>query len=324
MAVELIFTLASFAGLAVFYWEDINIFAKDFRRSMSVRFTRTKLKDRGGYKNTQDRIDIGRVTLTGTVQRLIHATLGVGSVSSARAFTAASVTASIMTFFVLSSKTAAGISLIASLFALSAPFTLMLYRLQKLRIENSREGDILITELLDNYKMNYFNMQKAIDVTALTIREAPHSRKLLFNLSKGLNTASSDEEIRKLVQDFSFAIGTSWSGIMADNMYFALTSGIRVTEAMESLIKTVEKARKVEEFVRRENNEGKIMLKYMAPCCYCLTVLAGVKYFGLSFDRFIQYQFMSETGLTWFVIVILTYSTGIAVKAFLSRSKMDL
>ena len=161
-------------------------------------------------------------------------------------------------------------------------------------------------------------------MTALNIKEAPRSRKLLFNLSKGLNTASDKYEIKKLLDEFRFSIGTSWAGVMADNMYFALVSGIRITEAMEDLIKTVEKARKIEEFARRESNEGRLMLKYMAPCCYLLTVAAGIKYFGLSPEEFVKYQFMTETGMAWFIIAALTYCLGIAARSFLSRSKLDI
>lgn len=66
---------------------------------------------------------------------------------------------------------------------------------------------------------------------------------------------------------------TSWAGVLADNMYLALTSGIRVTEAMEDLVNTVSKAREVDELTNRENNEAGLILKYLAPLCYIMTVV---------------------------------------------------
>lgn len=61
------------------------------------------------------------------------------------------------------------------------------------------------------------------------------------------------------------------------------------------------------------------MLKYMAPCCYLLTVAAGIKYFGLSPEEFVKYQFMTETGMAWFIIAALTYCLGIAARSFVAK-----
>ena len=107
-------------------------------------------------------------------------------------------------------------------------------------------------------------------------------------------------------------------------MYFALSSGIRVSDAMEDLINTINKARKVKEFSKRENNEGRIMLRYMAPFCYLMTIIGGIKYFGLSAEEFIYYQFMTTTGITWFVIVLILYILGIMARMFLIRNKLDI
>ena len=311
MFAEIFLTAAAFGGLALFYFEETGEIFRSIRgalylRSQSIRIRR---RDKEKLSGKLDEIkDMREITLIGSVSIFIGISIAIG----------------LTVFYLLRYKTAPLLAFASGIFAFSAPFLILLGRLQSIRIANSKEGDVMIAELLDNYKMNYFNMQQAIEVTAMNIKEAPRSRRLLFDLSKGLNTVSKKTEIKKLLDEFRFAIGTSWAAVMADNMYFALVSGVRVTEAMEDLIKTVEKARKAEEFARRENNEGKLMLKYMAPCCYLLTVAAGIKYFGLSPEEFIKYQFMTEPGMTWFIISLLTYSAGIAVRTFLSRSKLDI
>lgn len=327
MVVETVLSALSFAGLTVFYWEDISALIREIRRIVYLRVRETGIKKAEKKRNYENNFPISAkedITLTDTVVRLLNATLGLGTQITARIFIAVSLSAGIFTIFLLRYKTGTAISCFAALFVFSAPFIALMCRLQSLRVEVSREGDVMITELMDNYKMNYFNMQQAIEVTALTIKEAPHARRLLFNLSKGLNTASTAGEIKELLNNFSFSIGTSWSSVFADNMYFALVSGIRVEEAMEDLIKTIEKARKIEEFAKRENNEGRLMLKYLAPCCYFLTVIAGIKYFGLSPQEFVNYQFKTEMGVTWFTIVILTYCTGIITRTLLSKGRLDI
>lgn len=327
MLAEIFLTAAAFGGLALFYFEETGEVFRSIRgalylRSQSIRIRR---RDKEKLSGKLDEIkDMREITLIGSVSRLLQAVAGVRGKKAALIFIGISIAIGLTVFYLLRYKTAPLLAFASGIFAFSAPFLILLGRLQSIRIANSKEGDVMIAELLDNYKMNYFNMQQAIEVTAMNIKEAPRSRRLLFDLSKGLNTVSKKTEIKKLLDEFRFAIGTSWAAVMADNMYFALVSGVRVTEAMEDLIKTVEKARKAEEFARRENNEGKLMLKYMAPCCYLLTVAAGIKYFGLSPEEFIKYQFMTEPGMTWFIISLLTYSAGIAVRTFLSRSKLDI
>lgn len=327
MIVEAALTALSLAGLAVFYWEETKSAATSVRSFLYLRMRGIRLKREEMRKTAnaaESAADMEGTTFTEAMRRLLQATVGYGGKRAAGIFIFFSAALGFAAFSVLRCRIAFWLAFAAAAAAFSTPFIALMCRLKSTRVENSKEGDVMITELLDNYRMNYFNMQQAVEVTALSVKEAPRSRKLLFNLSKGLNTASGEGEIKELLSDFRFAIGTSWAGVLTDNMYFALTSGIRVAEALEDLIKTVEKAKKIEEFSGRENNESRLMLKYMAPCCYLLTVVAGIKYFGLSPEEFVKYQFATETGMAWFMISALTYGAGTAARALLSRNKLDI
>jgi len=179
-------------------------------------------------------------------------------------------------------------------------------------------------ELLDNYKIHYYNMQRAVEITASVIDEAPNCKRLLFNLSKGLNRASTDDEIRTLIEEFRYAIGTSWSGVLADNIYFALSSGVRVENAMEDLVNTIVMAEEVEEKTKRENNEAGLVLKYLVPLCYLLSFVGGIKFFGLTTGEFLYYQFGTQAGITWFSAIIVMYIISLVAKFFLTQNKLDL
>lgn len=216
------------------------------------------------------------------------------------------------------------VGLIISVSLLILPYMCLRGKLQVIRVSASLEGDILISELLNNYKISFYNMQEAIEKTGLEIEEAPYSKKLLLNLARGLARTGSNEEVKELIEVFKYSLNTSWGNILGTNIYFAATSGIRVTEALADLSESIAKARKVLEYTRRENNEAMLMIKYLAPVCYILTLLGAIKYFNFTLSKFFAYQFGTTTGITWFSIICITYIVGIFAAIFFSKRKMEL
>ena len=257
------------------------------------------------------------------IRLLLQITLGLGTEKSLKAFWVLSVLPGAALLLVLISKIPFTLTVCASVLTMSMPYGLLRLKLQRMRVESSREGEILITELLNNYKICFLNMQQAIEETARTIEDAPNSRRLLFNLSKGLNRAGGSSRISQLLEEFRLSINTSWGNIMTSNMYFALASGLEVTEALTDLAETIKRARKVDEYARRENNEAGLILKYLAPVSYFFTVAGGIGFFGLSPEKFLYYQFKTEVGLTWFTVSAVIYAAGILANGYLTKTKLD-
>lgn len=52
-----------------------------------------------------------------------------------------------------------------------------------------------------------------------------------------------------------------------------------MTAALQDLTETMMQARRVDEYAGRENHEASLILRYLAPICYVLTVLGGIFYF---------------------------------------------
>lgn len=272
-------------------------------------------------RHANDQSAVGK--LQDHIRMLLQITLGMGTDRSIRAFALISSFFAVFVLILLLGKVPPFLAFAAALGLGMMPYVLLRLRLQELRVSSSREGEILITELLENYKIEYCNMQKAIETTAATIEDAPNSKRLLLNLSRGLNTAEKSR-IGNLMREFRLSLNTSWGNILASNMSFALTAGVEVTEALTDLADTVKRARKVNEFARRENNEAVMILKYLAPAAYLLTVAGGIKFFGLSAEKFFYYQFETEAGLTWFTISLVIYAAGVIINACLSSLKLDL
>ena len=258
------------------------------------------------------------------VRIVLGITLGMGKDRSVRLFFAVSGLFSVAVMVILSGKVALWLHASAAVMAAFLPYLLLRIRMEDMRIAGSHEGEKMLAELTENYKINYYNMKEAIDKTAMSIRDAPGSQKILANLSRGLDRAGSERSMMKLLEEFSLSINTSWSNTLKNLMYFSLVHGIRVDEALEDLSGTLKGARKVEEFSKRENNESSLMLKYLVPVTYLMTVYAGVRFFGLGAEKFLHYQFGTEVGATWFTIFIIVYIISCMVNSFLSRNKLDL
>ena len=103
-------------------------------------------------------------------------------------------------------------------------------------------------------------MRRAIEVSARTMKEAPHAKRLLFSLSKGLNRGSTDVETARLLEEFRLSLQTSWGNILAANLWFALTTGTEITAALQDLADTEKYLKIIEERnreIEKEKMEGR-------------------------------------------------------------------
>ena len=103
------------------------------------------------------------------IKTLLKVTTGKGGGKQMRIFLFLSAGAGSVVFSLLSGRIGDILCLTAAVFALLLPYALLRVKLRFIRVESSREGEILITELLENYKINYFNMQRAIEVSAASM-----------------------------------------------------------------------------------------------------------------------------------------------------------
>ncbi len=258
------------------------------------------------------------------IRRLLQVTLSMGTKKSVRCFFGVSAGLGASVFLMTAGRIAFIGTAAAGMMGALLPYLGLRCMIQGRQVAGSHEGEILVTEILNNYKINYCNMVRAVEVTAMTMEGAPYSRKLLFNLSRGLNRVSGSSELKLLLEEFRFAMGTSWADILADNIYLACQSGIRVTESLSDLAKSMEQVRKIEEFSRRENNEARAILRYLLPLGSVIMTAGGIYFFGLTPKEWFHYQFQTETGIVWFMLWILTWMTAAGVHLLLSNRKFDL
>jgi len=254
---------------------------------------------------------------------LLQMTLSMGTKKSVRGFLLVSGCFGGLVLLVTAGRIGSLLAAAASVSAALHPYLLLCCMLQGKRVASSQEGEILVTELLNHYKIHYCNMQHAVETAAMQMEDAPHCRQLLLNLSRGLQKASTAAEVKGLLEEFRFSIGTAWADILATNIYLACSSGLRVTESLSDLALTMRQARQLEEFSRREQNEARLMLKYLIPLGSLLMAGAGIHFFGLSLEEYLHYQFRTGTGITWFCLWLVSYLLAGAVYLLLSKRKFD-
>ena len=258
------------------------------------------------------------------VRSLLWITMGMGTDKAVWLFFGLSAVFGSCALFTLGLRLDIGLRTAIVVLASFLPYMMLKIRLEKIRIRSSCEGETLLSELNDNYKIYYFNMREAVEKTADTIQDAPNSKRILTDLARGLERASTEKVVKRLLEEFRLSINTSWSNTLTNLMYFSILKGIRVEEAMEDLETTIMKAREVEEYSKRQLNEPKLMIKYLVPAGYVLTVAGGIRFFGLELSEFLHYQFQTETGATWFTIFLIIYIIGYMANLYFSRNKLDL
>lgn len=257
------------------------------------------------------------------LQRLLAAACSKRLIS-ARAFLLLSALIGIGCGFTVFWVLGAGTALLTCVITALLPYVLLQVRLRQIRVKSSREGDLMVRELACNYQICGCNMKEAVELTAQNLENAPHARRLLLDLANGFNQAYTPEALAEVLARFSYALGTAWGKALANTIYFSQAKGQKVTDALNDLSVSLTKSRTVIEHANRENQESALILKYLVPASYLLTVFAACRFFGFTMKRFLAYQFLTEAGLRWFLIMVIVYGAGIVFNTVLSKERMDL
>ncbi len=215
-------------------------------------------------------------------------------------------------------------AVVFGIFSAAFPYVLCYAVLQQKRSARSKEGDLLVHELYNNYKIFNYNMGEAIGATAVTLENAPLSRALMTDLSKQLQLSSAEEDFSRYLETFRYSVGTTWGNVLAANIHFAMYRGIRVDEGLGDLSGAMMKSREVDEYKKRGNGEASMMLKYMVPVCYAFTVIGACGYFDFTLREFFTAQFFTGAGFRLFTVMIMIYGAGLLAEKFFEGEKMDI
>ena len=203
------------------------------------------------------------------------------------------------------------------------PYGYLHLKLSVIRIESSYEGEGVITELSNQYKINYFNMIEAIDKTIPMLKKCPYVQKQLSILALAIKEYRTEEELQYALNQFTYGINTSWSILLTNNIYFSINDKMNVSVALEDMISELRHSKKVLEASKRLNNEGFSIIKYLVPSFYVGSIFVAMKYFGFTISKFFDYQLNNPLGFKLFLATVISFVFNYAVMVLSKRQKFD-
>lgn len=214
-------------------------------------------------------------------------------------------------------------SIILSLIVGGLPYIILLFRLHLIRIQSSYEGVGLISELINQYKMNWFNIIEAIDQTIPYLKNEPNTRKALFRLALEIKQYKSNEELEYITQEFAFSINTQWGNLLADNIYQAISYRDNIHHGLEDILDELKQLQIVNEEDKKNNSESFLIIKYVAPGMYVGSLAVLFYYFNFNLEKYIEYQFKNPAGFQYFLLTISFIIINYFVYFLIRKPKND-
>jgi hypothetical protein len=216
------------------------------------------------------------------------------------------------------------VSLLFGIVFLIIPVIFLKIKLHIKRVEGSYEGEKFIIELLGQYKMNYFNIVDAMDNTAKNLNEQPVIKKALVKICYRIKEYNNSEELLKIIHEFTYAVDTSWSILLGNCIFLAIEHNQDITLALEDILEEIREIKTLIEKDKQFNNESFVLIKYILPGSYILSMISAIKFFGFSFTKLIYYQLHTSIGLKIFTIIIFLLITNLIIFLVLKKPKYDL
>lgn len=210
-----------------------------------------------------------------------------------------------------------------SMLLASAPYTIVRIKFENLRKRTSFEGETLIVNFLNAYRISNFNVYEGLEGIISDDAKELKSKSLILKMILELRQCGSPQKIRQIINDFGNAVGTNWSRMFAYNIQLAAEKGIDVSLAVEDILFQLRDARKLYEERKRLNSEAMRIVVYLIPLLYLFTAIASIAFIGVEPDKLIKNQFFTEQGFLLFNISALMFIMNLLVMECVSKQKFD-
>lgn len=204
------------------------------------------------------------------------------------------------------------------------PYGYLRSKLATVRITGSYEGELVITEIVNHYKMNSRNIMATLDACIISFDNVPVSKRALFRLSMRVKSYQSEEELRDMLGDFIYAFNTEWSKMLADNFYSAIEEKIDVLSGFEDIQSECLKINENLEKGKRINAEAFAMIKYLGPIFFFIFLWMARSMMDYSWQTILQYEFQRKDGLLIFILAMGSIFINLVAINLLSRQKYDI
>ncbi|MBN7772058.1 type II secretion system F family protein [Clostridium aminobutyricum] len=214
----------------------------------------------------------------------------------------------------------------AFLFAVSIasiPYILLRIRLETIRRKSSFEGEILISNFLNQYRVSNFNIYEALEKVISESKNTKISNKLILQMLLELRGTANPKEIKKATDKFNQVIHTNWARMFSYNVRLGAEKGINVSMAIEDILIQLREARMLYEERKRLNSEAVRIVVYLIPILYLFTLLMSVRYIGINLGTYIHNQFFTKEGFILLTLSVSMFLFNIALIEIVGKQKFD-
>ncbi|QIB69936.1 hypothetical protein Ami103574_11655 [Aminipila butyrica] len=203
------------------------------------------------------------------------------------------------------------------------PYLILRIRFEGIRRRSSFEGEMLVSNFLNQYRIVNFNVYEALEKLLQESKNTKVSNPFVLKMLLELRNAGNQQDIRLAVRKFADVINTNWCRMFAYNIRLAAERGLNVSVAIEDILVQLRDARAIFEERKRLNSEAIRIVVYMIPLLYVFTVIISVKYIGMSLKEYIVNQLFTKEGILFFMVSGVMFLMNIAVMEIVSRQKFD-
>ena len=298
-------------GIWFLIYPTVNIFIR--KRRISNRIRTVKKEEREVIRNK----------LIRHLEMILSVTLNIKSSYAITTFFILSGILFGLSFLFLAKSGNMILNLLLSLMIGLIPYLILNIKLHSIRVSSSYEAEFLVTELINQYKINYLNMIEAIDKTIPRLSRQPFSKRALFRLSLAVKQYRDKEDLEEIIQEFNFAVNTGWSILLANNLFLSIQYGDDVREALDDILQELIELKMINEKNKQFNHESFMMIKYVAPGTYLLSIYAMYSIFGFTTEKFLNYQLKNPLGFKFFLLTVGFIALNYIVYFFIKKPKND-
>ncbi len=203
------------------------------------------------------------------------------------------------------------------------PYGYIRAKLALKQVAGSFEGEILVAELINQYKMCSKNIYETIDKSVLELNDSTLSKKALFQLRLKLNSYTKESELREAFNDFAANWNTIWARMLADNLYNAVKEEVNILPGLENIMEQGKRVNQTIEENKKDGMETEVMVKILFPLFSLLMLFLARNMVGYPWNRILSYLFIEPIGLILISVYIFLWGLNLVILPVLNKQKYD-
>ncbi len=175
--------------------------------------------------------------------------------------------------------------LIAAVLSLM-PYAYIRMRLKVRQISASYEGQMLLSEFVNQYKICDFNIYETVNKCSISLDENTVSSKALFQLSYKLRSYSNRAELQTALNSFILNWDNTWARMLAQNIYNAAEEKINVLQGLDNVLALCKSIKEQQEKKKRKGLDTAVIVNVLCPLFFFAAIVGAKEMMGYDWKTF--------------------------------------